>query len=378
MLPLAQYLPWFDLTPLYNAQLPFLLLGAALLLSFFYRSSWVALAALLLLVFLGIDRLGLLIGREQDLPLYMGLIAINLMLFICCRDRSVLSFFGMAWLLALTSQGVGLLGLQEYYGALSQKFSLPHLPDWLPVYAGASPPLPLMMCMAASFGAFLLLGLYPGPTAMGLFSCTVLVLYGVWSELPMVVLASTAGFLLIASLLGTSYELAFRDELTGVRSRRAFRYQMLTPSRHYCIAMIDIDYFKKLNDRFGHQVGDQVLRMVASQIARCSRGSVFRYGGEEFALVIPGRDRAAAERELESMREKIATYPMRLRSAGRVGDRRVLGLKFRSGQLIKVTVSIGLAQRGKQLKKPESVLKAADQALYKAKRNGRNCLCVHS
>ncbi|GAA5444217.1 hypothetical protein Misp06_02403 [Microbulbifer sp. NBRC 101763] len=376
ILPLAQHLPWLDLASLNNVQLPFLLLVTALLLSLFYRSSRVGLAALLLMFFYGTISLEILL--KQDFSLYLGLIALNLMLFSCSRDRSIWSNFGVAWLLILGAQGIALFWLQKYYGPLAQMFSLQHLPAWLLALDRFSPPLPLLACMAASLGALALLALYPGPTAVGLFSCILLTLYGVWSGMPLVPLMSVAGFLLIFSLLGSSYELAFRDELTGVRSRRAFRYRMLTPGRHYSIAMIDIDYFKKLNDRFGHQVGDQVLRMVATQIARNTSGELFRYGGEEFVLIISGRDLSAAERQLELIREKIAAYPMRLRSGGRISGPKLWRSERRSDQQIKVTVSIGLAQRGKEFRGPDTVLKAADQALYKAKRGGRNRVSVRA
>ncbi|BBM02311.1 hypothetical protein GL2_23850 [Microbulbifer sp. GL-2] len=94
--------------------------------------------------------------------------------------------------------------------------------------------------------------------------------------------------------------------------------------------------------------------------------------------MMPGRDLSSAEKQLEFIRQKIATYPMYMRSGGRVTGRQLWRLKRRSGQQIKVTVSIGLAQRSKQLKRSDSVLKVADQALYKAKRSGRNRLCVHT
>ncbi|WP_444902951.1 GGDEF domain-containing protein [Microbulbifer sp. CnH-101-E] len=376
-LPLVQYLPWLDLAFLHNAQLPFLLLVGALLLSFFYHSSRVGLAALLLMAFYGATRLDWLLGWEQDLPIYLGLIALNVMLFSCSRDRSIWGYLGGVWLLALLGQGMGLFWMQQNFGPLLQQFSLPHLPAWSLAFESFSSPLPLLACMAASMGAFALLILYPGPTAMGLLSCNLLMFYGVWSGMPLIPLMSVAGLLLLTSLLGSSYELAFRDELTGVKSRRAFRYQMLTPGWHYCIAMIDIDHFKKLNDRFGHQLGDQVLRMVATQIARYAPGQLFRYGGEEFVLLIPGRDREAAEKQLEFMREKIASYPMHLRSGKRSSGNKFWRSENRTGQQVKVTVSIGLAQKSRRLRRAEEILKAADQALYKAKRSGRNRMSIH-
>ncbi|WP_299941599.1 GGDEF domain-containing protein [uncultured Microbulbifer sp.] len=375
VLPLAQYLPWMDLGHLYNQQLPFFLLGAALVLSVLYRSSRVALAAGLFLLLYTAASLEFLPEQTQGLPLYLALTSLNLMLITCARDRSALSFIALAWLLVLVAQGAGILLLQECCGPLSRQFASESLPAWVSEGRDASLALPLLVCVAASAGAFIVFTLYPGPTVAGLFSCTLLLCYGIWNGLPLVSIVSAAGLFLILSLLGAGYEFAFRDALTGLLSRRAFYYHMLAPGRHYSLAMIDIDHFKKLNDRFGHQTGDQVLRMVASLINRYTKGRVFRFGGEEFAVVIPGRDRAAAEKALGDLRGKIAAYPMRLRATGRLRDRMI---PSRSGQQIKVTVSIGLAHREKPLKKSDAVLKAADLALYKAKRCGRNRLCVHA
>ncbi|WP_444930022.1 diguanylate cyclase [Microbulbifer sp. SSSA002] len=367
----AQYFPWIDLTPLYSSQLPVVLLGMAGLLGLGFRSSRVVLAALLIMALYMGARAQLLPSLERDLPLYLSLVAVNLVLFTCSRDRSVLSIFGLLWSLLLLIEGVGFAWLYDCCSPLNLVFPLESLPAGVSGFT-----LPQLIGGISAFGAFALLFLYPGPTAMGLFSCIILLLFSVWLSLPLEFIGSVAGILLVASLLGASYELAFRDELTGLHSRRAFRYQMLTPAWNYSLAMVDIDYFKKLNDRYGHQVGDQALQMVAAQLARHASGTVFRYGGEEFAIYLAGRNREAKEARLEEIREKIANYPLRLRSSGRLSA----GVSFRGrggGKPIKITVSIGVAHRSKKLRKPEAILKAADQALYKAKRSGRNCLSIH-
>ncbi|AWF82389.1 hypothetical protein BTJ40_17005 [Microbulbifer sp. A4B17] len=377
VLLVAQYLPWIDLTPLYSPQFPILLLGMAALLGFGFRSSRVVLAALLIMALYMAASSQLLPGSPRELPLFLSLVAVNLVLFTCSRDRSVFSIFGVLWTLLLLAEGVGFVLLYDCCSPLRLAFPIENLPGWLSRFAPESFSLPQLVGSVSAVGAFALLFLYPGPTAMGLFSCTLLLLFSVWIELPLEFTGSVAGILLVASLLGASYELAFRDELTGLHSRRAFRYQMLTPAWNYSIAMVDIDYFKKLNDRYGHQVGDQALQMVAVQLVRHANGTVFRYGGEEFVIYLPGRNRKAKEAQLEALREKIACYPLRLRSSGRIST----GVSQRGkggGKPLKITVSIGVAHRSKKLRKPEGILKAADQALYKAKRNGRNCLSVHS
>ncbi|MCO1333703.1 GGDEF domain-containing protein [Microbulbifer sp. OS29] len=375
----AQYLPWIDLTSLYSVQLPVLLLVMALMLSLGFRSSRVALASLLIMLIYVAAVLQFLPNLNTDLPLYLSIAAVNLVLFACSRDRSLFSFFGFLWLSGLIAESVGLAMLLECCAPLRMIFPLETLPEWLVGFLPRIFSLPQLVSCVSAVGAFALLFLYPGPTAMGLFSCNLLLLFAVWINLPVEFIGTVAAVLLLTSLLGASYELAFRDELTGVRSRRAFRYQMLTPGRHYSIAMVDIDYFKKLNDRHGHQVGDQALRMVAAQISRHTRGTVFRYGGEEFVIFIPGRNGIEKEILLEALREKIAHYPMCLRASGRLFNGSAGSSRGKEGtRQVRITVSIGVAHRHKSLKSSDGILKAADQALYKAKRNGRNCLRVHA
>ena len=97
---------------------------------------------------------------------------------------------------------------------------------------------------------------------------------------------ATAALILGASLIETSYVLAYHDELTGIRGRRAFNESLLSLDQQYAIAIVDIDHFKKFNDTYGHDVGDQVLCMVASRLSQVGGdGQAFRCGGEEFAIV---------------------------------------------------------------------------------------------
>lgn len=93
----------------------------------------------------------------------------------------------------------------------------------------------------------------------------------------------------IIALFEASYSLAFHDTLTGVLSRRAMEQEILRLGNKYTVAMVDIDHFKRVNDTYGHQIGDDVLKMIASLINKnIQSGKVFRYGGEEFAIIFPG------------------------------------------------------------------------------------------
>jgi diguanylate cyclase (GGDEF)-like protein len=187
-----------------------------------------------------------------------------------------------------------------------------------------------------------------------------------------------AELMVAVAVLQDTFRMAFRDELTGIPSRRALNEQLAGLGSRYAIAMLDVDHFKKFNDTYGHDLGDQVLKMVAAHIARVRGGGrAFRYGGEEFTVVFPGKDAEDAIPYLEAVREDIESYRMALRGAERPARTRRAkrqrgGWRGRRG--VSVTVSIGVAERNGRLDRPQAVVEAADRALYRAKEKGRNRL----
>src|SRR5437764_43322 len=130
---------------------------------------------------------------------------------------------------------------------------------------------------------------------------------------------STAYWLATACILATavienSYLLAYHDELTSLPSRRAFNDALLRLKAPYSIAVVDIDHFKRFNDTYGHDTGDQVLRMVASNLARVTGGGrAYRCGGEEFNILFPGKNTPDVLDHLERLRENIQASEFRLR-----------------------------------------------------------------
>ena len=191
---------------------------------------------------------------------------------------------------------------------------------------------------------------------------------------------TASGAILIVALLQESHRLAFRDELTGLPGRRALEERLHALGDSYAIAMVDVDHFKQFNDTHGHDTGDQVLRLVAARLAEVGGGgTAFRYGGEEFTVLFAGRTLGEAAPHLEAIRASIEHYRIALRGEDRP-KKPEEGSKRRAGQsadkALSVTVSIGAAQPGKRLKTPAQVLKAADEALYRAKKAGRNRVAV--
>jgi diguanylate cyclase (GGDEF)-like protein len=137
--------------------------------------------------------------------------------------------------------------------------------------------------------------------------------------------------------------------------------------------MCDVDHFKNFNDTFGHEAGDQVLRFIGSKLSQVRGGArAFRYGGEEFTVVFPGRTAEEAQPFVESLREAIATSGFGLRAPGRPQKKP----EHASGAhvFVTITISIGVAESSRKLSTPELVLEAADGALYRAKESGRNCV----
>jgi diguanylate cyclase (GGDEF)-like protein len=205
---------------------------------------------------------------------------------------------------------------------------------------------------------------------------------GVWS----IGYLASASLILAASVVETSYFLAYYDELTGVPSRRAFNETVRNVGERYAIGIVDVDHFKRFNDTYGHETGDHVLRLVASKLSRTPGGAqVFRTGGEEFAVLFAGKSAKESMAHLEAVRTMIEASTFRLRGSdrrheSRVGPERRQQVAHRGGGKrgraaegdASVTVSIGVAEPGTRNRTVTQVIQAADEALYRAKERGRN------
>jgi len=160
---------------------------------------------------------------------------------------------------------------------------------------------------------------------------------------------------------------ASTDSLTGIMNRRALMHVFdeemkratLSHSDLSCL-IIDIDHFKKVNDSYGHHIGDKVIGIIADKMAQHTRtmDQIGRIGGEEFAIIMPNTDRGSAFQIADRLREYIAKDELAF-----------------DDKTIQVTVSIGLTHRKKGETDAQTILQRADAALYEAKRNGRNRVC---
>jgi len=163
------------------------------------------------------------------------------------------------------------------------------------------------------------------------------------------------------------YELAITDGLTNLFIYRHFHYLLdneIKRAKRYrhsiSLLMMDIDNFKEINDNYGHQAGDELLKMIANAIAGGCReiDSPSRYGGEEFALILPETKKENAGVVAERLRHKIEN----------------LALEVEDGTVISPTISIGISEYPEDADNKENLIKKADNALYFAKNNGKNCV----
>jgi two-component system cell cycle response regulator len=173
-----------------------------------------------------------------------------------------------------------------------------------------------------------------------------------------------------ARIVRLQEELLFKanyDGLTGTFSRRMIMDMLAREAKRaqrtgasLTVAMLDIDYFKRINDRYGHSAGDAVLQVVSQRVVKELRATdlVGRYGGEEFVLILPDCALAAAVEVAERLRQAIRSVPVES-----------------GGEWVNVTASIGLAASSSSAESPldgQAMLDSADRALYRAKEGGRD------
>lgn len=368
---------------------PYLLTAGGLLLSFHFRRGRICLLLGLTVVSYYLMTT-YLVGAAETPQAYLVLNALavllpfNLLLVVLMREKGI---FGSASRMRFIFLGLQLfvlwLTLKEQSQTLWLELTRPLINLPLQDYL-ALPQASLLLLAAATLLSCIRGITRRSPIEGGLFGVGVafFVLLN-WPWLPHVPALFSGAALLIMQLavVQESHNMAFRDDLTGLPSRRALNEQLPGLGSRYAIAMVDVDHFKRFNDTYGHDVGDQVLKMVAQRMMNVTGGGrAFRYGGEEFTVLFPGKTAKDAAPHLERLRQDIADYVMSLRGGDRPKDDQAgqgRRSNMRSQRDVSVTVSIGVAESSPNLGTPAEVIKAADQALYKAKNSGRNQVSMH-
>jgi diguanylate cyclase (GGDEF)-like protein len=302
------------------------------------------------------------------------LIPVNILLFSLFKERGIFTIWGkikfgfifiqilLIWLL-ISPPDDGLRTLINYrliHFDFMDIISVPQISSLLFLL------ILLALCIRLYFNPTLMEG-----SLIGVVISTFIGLLFKGDFLGLHIFYAAAGLILVLSVVETSYSMAYRDELTGIPARRALKESMMKLGSKYTIAMIDIDFFKKFNDTYGHDTGDDVLQMVASNLALIGGGGkAFRFGGEEFTILFANKTREEVIPQLEELRKIISKQKHAYNK-----NRKVNGKDTVVTKMLSVTISIGVAEKSEKYKTADEVLKAADKALYRAKKNGRNCVC---
>jgi diguanylate cyclase (GGDEF)-like protein len=347
-----------------------LLIVTVILSSYFNRSRLALGAVLFLLFYLNLSNVLLwskwLFSQGDWLTLSL---ACMLAVLSLVKDRGLISIHGLYRLALLAVVGLGCYYWLSIQSDISAKLAnFPSLAGYLKY---VSLELPLLLCS--------LLLVWQTLREKSLVTTALFSSYVIWLGhyfqlilLPWSVLLTLITLHYLVVVLVDSYFFAYRDELTTLPSRRALNQLALALGRKYTLAMLDIDHFKKFNDTYGHDIGDQVLKLVASKLAQVKGGGkVFRYGGEEFTIVFSGKTPEQALPLLEAVRQAVQNYKVVIRQPQRKTKQARIAKKHSDVKTVSVTISIGVAARADKLNF-EQTLKLADQALYRAKKSGRN------
>lgn len=301
------------------------------------------------------------------------LLPLNILVFSLIKERGIFNFWGLGRFSIIGSQLFYIaLAITSNDDTLLSFFYLEPLPADVAVITA----VPQLALTAYSVAGVLLvrkqLKQYSSldNTFSVVLAGSLLALHLKTEPLAIPIFFGTAGILLIMAVIRDSYSMAYLDELTGLPARRALKEELMKLRGEYTIAMVDIDFFKKFNDTYGHDTGDEVLRLVAAVLKKVEGGGkAFRYGGEEFTIVFPYTTSAEAIPHLEKLRIAVEKTPYAYQK------RQVKKTKRKpSVKKLSVTISIGVAERSEKNKETEAVIKAADTALYRAKEKGRNCV----
>jgi diguanylate cyclase (GGDEF)-like protein len=368
---------------------PYVVFGVGVVMAWYFNRSRIVFALLILTVsavalyrvgdgYAGADRVSRVVFAAVAM-----LLPLNLAAFAVLKERGVFTVRGVSRLIAIAAQVLAVdLTIRLNWSAAREWLTYAFADEWLMAWTSLPQASLAVFGVAAAFlTAHSILRRDPIETGFlwALLSAFAALQGMRWGWAPLSFLA-TGGLALIWALVETTYRMAYYDELTGLPGRSALNEALLRVGSRYAVAMVDVDHFKRLNDVFGHEVGDQALRMVAARLSGITGGGKpFRYGGEEFVVLFARATASEAVPHLEAARRAIADSSFVLRGPRRPRKKPAAPKPPGGPQVIvALTISIGLAEpdQRKGNASPQQVLRAADKALYRAKGAGRNRLMV--
>lgn len=303
--------------------------------------------------------------------------ALGYLLIYALQERGLFSSFGaFRTSIGLIILGIGYAGLKYFSPTLQQALDTPILHASLHGLAKASDFIVIITIVSLLF-IFLISMLFETQSQKAPFwmlLAQMVPLLFLQESNHFILFCLVASWIAIAALVHDAYRMAYIDTLTGVPSRRALEERFLRLGSNYIIAMVDIDFFKKFNDKFGHDIGDDVLKLVAKELSHVKNGGkAYRYGGEEFTILFSGKKKEDCIMALEEIREHIFRRGFVIRDKNRPEKAPKEIQQSTSVKKERLSVSIGVSVSAKG-KTPQEIIKLADDALYKAKESGRNCL----
>lgn len=365
--------------------LPFVLLIIGMAMSIiFHLSREFNLLLLFIIIYIALDKViwhsVVKVDHQLAYLFIVALIPFNYVYNFFSRERGILNQYGFKKLIFIT--------LQIFLVAWLLQLSEPDIKNFLtfsyfehPLFKQTSISQPLLLVILIS-GLILFNSLIKTSKALsaGVFSSYISIISAMhFVQYPQLstIFIILSELLIIVSITVHAYSLAYLDELTNLPSRRALTQSIASLGKRYTIAMLDIDHFKKFNDKYGHDIGDQVLKKLAAQLRQVRGGKPFRYGGEEFTILFPNKTIDEARLYCDNMCLNISNNPFMLRDKARPKTKKNNEQKKEAKAIpLTITVSVGLAERSDEYPKSKNVIKQADKALYKAKKNGRNQIAI--
>ncbi|WP_162266557.1 GGDEF domain-containing protein [Vibrio tritonius] len=369
--------------------MPYVLLCCAFLIAYFFRQGRIAMISVALLASYWLIQHTLSEPADQHLSL-IKLSLFALLLPVACwqiylfKNETIWHPGFLAFLLSLgLIIGWASLLISDFDNVIMTYFI-----EFLSSTQVTSSPLPIIL---AAYIA--ILTLYAGILVYShnrlsdvVIYSTLLVVGSAFTRFDVPFISSTMfsliAVLMMIYLISTSYKMAFTDTLTQLPARQALEIDLRQLGKKYTLAMVDIDHFKSFNDTYGHDAGDDVLRLIASRLALIKgNGRVYRYGGEEFLILFKGKETEQCSPLLEQVRNDIAGYPLVLRNYTKRPSDNTQGRQYRHSRYkqdcLSLTVSIGISD-SLQGDSVTEILDNADKALYSAKSSGRNCIKRYS
>ncbi len=369
--------------------LPFIIFLTGMVLSWiFHHSREFNLLLVFIIIYISFDNYlwnkELKVDYQLSYLLIVSLIPINYLINFLSRERGVLNRYGIRRFIILAAQLYCIAWILEH--------PYPQVKEWITydIFKYS-----YFKMTTISQPLLIVIGLTALIILIRLINSSSILVAGIFSSLIAITTAAhyyqqpqlatmfiiLAGLLIIISITINAYSLAYLDELTSLPSRRALTQNTTTLGKNYCVAMVDVDHFKKFNDKYGHDIGDQVLKKLASQLRQVRGGKAFRYGGEEFTVLFPNKNLHEARLFCNELCKNVANNPFMLRNKKRPKSSQTDKIekqkqRKKDAKPLKITISIGLAERSQEHQSSEEVIKQADKALYKAKNNGRNQVAV--